>query len=434
MSKTPTLTKKLITISIWMLITSTMIFISFNRHSKTGIYFYRSQIFADKAGYYVYLPAAILYQFNPQLFPENIDDKTGNGFQLNTENNTVQTKYTYGVAFFQLPFFLIAHALATPLKFEPNGFSLIYHWAVDISAIFYFLAGLLILYQLLRQSFLKKTVVLTLFFLTVSTNLFYYALIDTGMSHVYSFFLFSVVLYLMYNWKIFIGKPILFGFLLGFIFSAILIIRPSNLIFLILILFINKDYLQRLKFMLNPYFISAFVIIFTLLILPQLMYWKYASGSFIVYSYVGESFSSWNNPKIIEVLFAPNNGHILYNPILLIIFAGCALMIKKHMSNAYLILTVAIVVVYYTASWWLYSFGCGYGNRNMVEYYSLLSIPLASIIEEHKNKLYNYLLFGILLIFSLYNLKMIYSYGGCWFGEGNWDWNEYIRWLKVWPS
>jgi len=75
-------------------------------------------------------------------------------------------------------------------------------------------------------------------------------------------------------------------------------------------------------------------------------------------------------------------------------------MIKKHMSNAYLILTVAIVVVYYTASWWLYSFGCGYGNRNMVEYYSLLSIPLASIIEEHKNKLYNYLLFGILLILA----------------------------------
>lgn len=425
---------KLITISLWMLVAGIMIFISFNRHSKTGIFFYRSQIFADRAGYYVYLPATIIYQFDPQLFPEGVDKKTGDGFHLNTENNTVQTKYTYGVALFQLPFFLTAHALAGPLGFKANGFSLIYHWAVDLSAIFYFLAGLLFLYQLLRQLFLKKTVILTLFFLIMSTNLFYYAFIETGMSHVYSFFLFSVVLYLMYNWKIFNNKPILLGVLLGFLFLMILIIRPSNLVFIIAVLFINKDYLKRFRLMLNPYFISSFVIIAVLFFLPQLIYWKYATGSFISYSYGSESFSNWNTPKILEVLFAPKNGHMLYNPVLLIIFAGIALMIKKHMTNAYLMLTVSIMVVYITASWWLYSFGCGYGNRNMVEYYSLLSIPLASLIEEHKNKFYSYLLFGALIIFSLYNLKMIYSYGGCWFGEGNWDWNEYFRWLKVWPA
>lgn len=207
-----TSTKKLITILLWILIAGTMIFISFNRHSKTGIYFYRSQIFADKAGYYVYLPAAILYQFNPQLFPENIDDKTGNGFHFNMETNTVQTKYTYGVALFQLPFFMAAHFLAHPLGFDVNGFSLIYHWAVDLSAIFYFLIGLFFLYLLLHQLFTKKTVVLTILFLIISTNLFYYALIDTGMSHVYSFSLFSVVLYIFYNWKIFNNKRIILEF------------------------------------------------------------------------------------------------------------------------------------------------------------------------------------------------------------------------------
>ena len=411
-----------------------MIFLSFNRHSKTGIFFYRSQIFADKAGYYVYLPATILYQFDPQLFPEEIDKKTGYGFHLSAENNTVQTKYTYGVAFFQLPFFLAAHALADALGFEANGFSLIYHWAIDLSAIFYFLVGLLFLYQLLRQLFIKKTVVLTIFFLILSTNLFYYALIETGMSHVYSFTLFSIVLFLFFNWKIFINKPIFFGILLGFLFSMILIIRPSNLVFIVAVLFINKDYLQRLRLMLNPYFLGSFVLIGTVFLLPQFIYWNYATGSFFSYSYENESFSNWNTPKILEVLFEPNNGHILYNPVMLIIIIGIALMIKKHMTNAYLILFVNIIVVYVTASWWIYSFGCGYGNRNMVEYYSLLSIPLASLIEVNKNRFSNYFLFGVLIFFSLYNLKMIYSYGGCWFGEENWDWVEYVRWLKIFPA
>ncbi len=417
-----------------MFIASIMIFISLNRHSKTGIFFYRSQIYGDKAGYYVYLPATILYQMDPMLFPKDVDKKTGHGFLLNTDENIVHTKYTYGVALFQLPFFLIAHTLANHLDFESNGFSLIYHWAIDISAIFYFLIGLYFLNLLLRQLFSKKTVLLSIIFMILSTNLYYYAFIETGMSHVYSFFLFSIVLYLLFNWRTFINKPILYGILLGFLFSLILVIRPSNIVFVIAVLFINKDYLQRLKIMQNPYFLVSLVIIAFLFFLPQLIYWNYATGSFLSYSYGNESFSNWNSPKIFEVLLAPENGHILYNPTMLIIFAGILLMIKKRIANGYLILFVGIIVTYITASWWSYSFGCGYSCRNMVEYYSLFCIPLACIIEENKNKLSGYFLIGALILFSLYNLKMIYSYGGCWFGDGNWDWNEYFRWLQVFPS
>lgn len=425
---------KIVNTTVWILIAGLMIFLSFNRHSKTGIYFYRSQIYADRAGYYVYLPASILYQFNPQLFPKDIDKKTGNGFHFNEENNTVQTKYSYGVALFQLPFFLAAHALATPLGFENNGFSLIYHWAVDLSAIFYFLAGLMFLYSLLNRLFLRKTVILSLSFLILSTNLFYYALIDTGMSHVYSFFLFSVVLYLFHDWRKFKHKPIIFGILIGFLLAAIIVIRPTNFIFIIAVLFFGQDYRQRLSLMKDWRFLTSFALITLLFISPQLIYWKYASGSIINYSYGNESFTNWITPRIFEVLFAPNNGHILYNPALIIIIAGIIFMIKRGMTNAYLTIIVFIMVVYITASWWLPNFGCGYGNRNMVEYYSLLSIPLASIIEENINKRTKYILFGILLIFTLYNLKMIYSYGGCWFGDGNWDWHEYFRWLKIFPS
>ena len=41
------------------------LFLTFNKHSKSGYYNYHSEIWADKAGYYVYLPAVFKFNFNP---------------------------------------------------------------------------------------------------------------------------------------------------------------------------------------------------------------------------------------------------------------------------------------------------------------------------------------------------------------------------------
>ncbi len=99
------------------------LFLTFNRHSKSGYFNYHSEIWADKGGYYVYLPAAFKFKFNPDNFPDSIDDKTGHGFTLDYENKKVLTKYTYGVALLQLPFFLMADTFAETLNYKANGFS-----------------------------------------------------------------------------------------------------------------------------------------------------------------------------------------------------------------------------------------------------------------------------------------------------------------------
>src|SRR5680860_135802 len=88
-----------------ILFSGILLFLTFNRHSKSKDLDYHSEIWADKAGYYVYLPAAIKYKFNPVNFPDSIDVKTGNGFMLDYEHKKIRTKYTCGVALMQLPFF-----------------------------------------------------------------------------------------------------------------------------------------------------------------------------------------------------------------------------------------------------------------------------------------------------------------------------------------
>src|SRR5690554_5459863 len=84
--------------------TALVIFLSFNRHSKSGYFNYHSEIWADKAGYYVYLPAAFKFNFDSRQFPDSIQIKTGGGFELLQDQQKVVTKYPYGVALLQAPF------------------------------------------------------------------------------------------------------------------------------------------------------------------------------------------------------------------------------------------------------------------------------------------------------------------------------------------
>jgi hypothetical protein len=98
-------------ISFLTFILGFFIFLSLNRHSKSGIQNYHSEIWADKAGYYIYLPAFFIYNFQVDGLPAEIDKKTGNGFIV--RDGKIITKYTYGVALLQAPFFITCQNFAT---------------------------------------------------------------------------------------------------------------------------------------------------------------------------------------------------------------------------------------------------------------------------------------------------------------------------------
>jgi len=72
--------------------------LSLYRHKDIDSNSFRTEIWADRAGYYVYLPTTFIYNFSTEKFSENIESKTGEGFVVNKEKNRIETKYTYGVA------------------------------------------------------------------------------------------------------------------------------------------------------------------------------------------------------------------------------------------------------------------------------------------------------------------------------------------------
>jgi hypothetical protein len=426
--------KKLSGIIFFLFLLLISIFLSFYSHKKSGYYNWKSEIWADKAGYYIYLPSLFMYHFNAAKIPEKIDEKTGYGFQI-SEDKKIVTKYTYGVAALVSPFFVLAR-LISPVFHLPgeSGFGPMFHFMVNVAAAFYLVLGLFFLRKFLLRYFRQGMTYLVVFLVYAGTNLLYYSSSDTLMSHIYSFFLFSLFLYSFTRYLEQPGKWRYF-LVMSMAFALIILIRPTNGIVIILFFLLDcnsrKDILQRIDRFLKPYRLIAFFLIILLVFLPQLIYWKYSRGSFLSWTYTNEGFTNWNHPKILELWFSPLNGLFIYTPLMLLLITGMIIMIRKRISNGWLLLGLFLFISYLFSSWYNWYYGCSFGQRSYVEYYAVFAIPFGFFLGEIpkiKRILFQYLTILILLAFCYYNVKMSLEFDKCFFGS-TWDWAQFNRQL-----
>ena len=411
--------------------------LSLYRHKDIDSNSFRTEIWADRAGYYVYLPSTFIYHFSTEKFPKEIEAKTGDGFFLNKGENKIETKYTCGVAMLQLPFFLIADGITLlSSEFPRDGFSYYYQKSIDFAAAFYLSLGLFILFLALKVYFNYKDeiIIATLGAIFLGTNLYYYGIIETGMSHIYSFFLFSCLIYLITHKDKFKNNLKFFA-LFGFISGLVVLIRPTNFIFLAIPFIWEigtfKQFSQRIKEFLTPASLASFLIPTFIVFVPQLIYWKYSTGHFLSYTYKDEGFSNALSPKIPEVLFAPNNGLFPYSLVFIVSLIGIVLIWKSRKPLAIYSSIVFLLMVYITASWHDWRFGCGAGMHNMVEYFSLFSFPLAFGINRFfsmQKGIIKLIIFATIGLFIMISFKVNYHYFGCYF-SGVWDWSDYIKYL-----
>jgi hypothetical protein len=396
-----------------------LIFLTLNKHSKSEIFTYHAEIWADKAGYYVYLPATFIYNWNGNLMPDSVAEKTGNGFSIE-KGGKIRTKYPVGVAIMQAPFFILTHLWTSVfLPDLANGFSIYYNRMIDWAGVTYAFFGVVFLYLFLRFRFDKKIALLTVFFIFTGTNALYYAIDETGMSHIYSFFLFSVFLYTFsktdFN-KVNYKKWIVLGLIAG----LILAVRSINILFFPIAVFFNSTFnISNIKKNLPGLLLGLFSGL--LILVPQFLYWKYVSGSYIMDSYEGEGFD-FSDPQIVKFWFSTLNGLFAYTPLWFFILIGLYFYRKENKVMSVALITSFFILSYIFSSWWSWNFGCGYGMRPMVEFLTVYSVGLASFINVIINK-NNYLKYIVLIIFAglIYlSINGFYHFDGCWY-HGEWD-------------
>jgi hypothetical protein len=394
-------------------------------NSKYKVYTYKSTMWADAAGYYMYLPVSLIYQWDYDALPLGIDTLTGSGFYMLQDKKVVFTKYTSGIAVLQLPFFGAAHLYTKVSGTEASGFSKPYVNGMLFSGVFYMLLGLFLLYFVLIGFFNKSSALLTVIGIALCTNLYFYGIEHPGLSHVYSFFLASLGLFIIHKYK---TKKLL---LLMPLMALLVLIRPTNflLVGMLLVFYFNQISWESIKKISWINILSALILSFMVFV-PQMFYWHYVSGNWITYSYQGEGFTNWNSPKILEVLFAPLNGFLTYAPIFIFAFWGY---LFKPLSKSFAIGTMLLFVflVYVNASWWSWQFGCAYGGRAFVDYYPFLAFGLAYFIQEkimkYKNRIIMFSIVFVLMI--VYNIMFIYGYDDCWYST-TWDYGYILNVLR----
>ena len=376
---------------------------------------------ADAGGYYVYLPGFFHHGFKPSGVSEHLALViAGNGFDRDTIADRIITKYPIGTALLELPFFGIAEMIEGPGS--TDGWTRTHHRAIEVGGIFYWTLGLLFLALGLRERYGSSigVAVLVLVCIAFGTNVFYYAFRAPGYSHIYSFFLVSLSYYAMVADH---GRPMRPALRWTFLFANafILLVRPIDLIAVLALyglLFLDCPALLR-----KPRILLEQALVGVVVAFPQMLYWKYVHGSWLVYSYGDEGFTNWNKPYWAEVLMSPLNGLIPYAPVFVLLPFGLLFLWNRDRKQALLIGVLFVLVIYSFAAWHAWHFGCSYGMRPMVQYTPFLAILLWVLFDGLKRR-YPAILHGLvplLVLVAFVNYRAMLQYDVCYlWGDAQW--------------
>ncbi len=379
---------------------------------------------SDTEGYYQYLPWFFLhdwhdFQYLPWAKPY------GEGKTLSV--------FTCGTAILQAPFFLTAHAITRLSNLKADGYGPVYYFSVFLAGLFYAMLGLVFLIKALARMFNFSTAFIAAVLIFYGTNLFYYTIMGPGMSHVYSFFLLSLFLFTVPR---FYDKPgITTALAVSLPLSLAVLIRPTNGVAVLYLLFYGiacfRETGPRLGWLIRkwPLFIcmglSAFVVF-----IPQLIYWHYVTGDWLVYSYQEEGFSFWKNPQFVTVLFGKRGGWFTYTPLMWFAFITLVWMAWKKIHSAPVILLTILVIIYLDASWWAPTFSASAGYRALIEFLPFMAVPVAFFyhkIRMQKNRKIQLIFNIVIWIIILYNIQFAFKYDSTVWWDWEWSYKTMLR-------
>lgn len=348
----------------------------------------------DGLGYYVYLPSVIIHKdlgdFKKtsqalKKYVPDLPDLSADiyGFRP-TPTGKLADKYPVGVAILQSPFFLAGHLYTKQTQmYEADGFSRPYQVMCFFSTMFYVVIGLWFLQKTLVQYYSPSVSAITIILIGLGTNLLFFTSIFSAMSHGYQFFAVSMLIY--FTNELYKLPNKLNGLLMGMSLGLIAIIRTQDLILGLIPLLWGVNSIQTIKlrgqFIFNHLKIFIFSILaFILTISVQLIYYKYISGQWLYFSYVGETFN-WAHPQIINGLFDARNGWFLYTPLMLPVIISLVLKTKNREVWILPLGLIFCIHVYISYSWWCWYYIAGMGSRPMVDIYPILAFALAGLIS-----------------------------------------------------
>ena len=381
---------------------------------------WKSIIENDAKAYYAYLPAVFFYHDLNFGFFEEVENAyfADTWFDYRKDIGTVKiNKYYCGTALAQLPFFF-----GTWLFYHGDGskgWGKPYRIAISLAAIFYLLAGLWFLMKLLRFYKIPETIIsLVLVAAVFGTHLFYYTIGEPGMSHVYSFAFVAMFLYL--GKRLFL-QPAVGSWQLAAVFAFTILIRPVNGLIILVLPFLAGN-IETITAAARAYFRKPIIPGISLLVLfiiisPQLIIYKIASGNFFLYAYKNEGFN-FSEFNFFPMLFSFRKGLFLYTPLLLIALFGLVSVWKRSRFEFYSMLFFLVILNYILSSWWMWWYGGSFSSRVYVEFIPVFMLLLGILFMDIKQPWMKRLFTTFVLLLVVFCQLQTYQYRK---GAIHWD-------------
>ena len=270
----------------------------------------------------------------------------------------------------------------------------------------YCFLGIFLLRKVLLRFFSDATTALTLLAVCLATNFIEYAAIENGQSHAFIFPLYILVLYTTMRWH---RKPTIgIAALTGYVIGLATMCRPTEAIMLFIPIMWDtqaKESAHQKWQMVKAHrsHVVAAAICGLLGVLPQMIYWKFSTGSFIF-----DVGSSWDflSPHF-RVLFGWEKGWFIYTPITVFFIVGMFFIRKYPFRKA--VLWFCILNIYIIIGWRDWHYGGSYSTRALMQSYPMFALPFAAFAEQIQKK-WKWLLYLVCAYLIGVNLFQITQY------------------------
>lgn len=392
----------------------------------------------DVNGYYLYLPAVFIYNDIHFRFvdqnPHQFDRKY---FLYPTSKGGYLNKYPPGVAFFYLPFFLVAHGISWLAGLDTSGYSPLYRLSVIFSNVFFGAAALWLLSRWLARYFSTFTVNVTVASVGLATNYFFYTSWVSGLTHVYLFFLFVLIIIHTDGWLQSGKWQHLMWICVALGWATM--IRPTEILVGVVPAWLIVRQLYLNKFKRFGHFIIRQMLpglaVFFAMLMPLFIYWKLATGHWLHYSYEQEGFYFDRPEQIIYGLFGFRKGWFVYTPIALFFVAGIFTLQTSPFKHWQVPIGIyALANIYVVLSWWCWWYGGCFGQRAFIPMLAILSLPFASLVEQvvqYKHHLKG-LTLAVWALFTFFNIFQSLQYKKQLIHHDGMSWQAYkYTFLKI---
>lgn len=349
----------------------------------------------DVLGYYIHLPALFIYNdhgLNDLGWIYKLLEQyplTGSLYQISSgpDGNPIFF-FLMGMSFFYLPWFALAHLLASFSGYPADGFSLPYQYTMALGVISYTIIGLVYFRKILLRFFSDRIVAVVMIIIVLGTNYYHFMANKNLETANILFLMVTLVTWNTIRWHEEHKLKNLIAIAVFIVLAALS--KPSEVLVILVPLFwgvYNRTTLKY-KFELIWKYKNQFIIAIAsafILALPQIIYWYSETGSILYDSYknpgVGLDLTS---PHIANILFSFKKGWLIYTPVMIFSIIGFVMLYRKNRGVFVPLLVYSVVAFYIIASWTEWWYGASYSIRPMITLYPLLGISLGYFITSLK--------------------------------------------------